>query len=138
MSAAPAASLTAALLVSKGNAHLSRGLAQPIRERVSVSARDAGLLQPETEHISRHTFTPQTVPIRARPAPVSLSLRIDQKQSLRLRLASAHLGKSRQVILLEALDHYFKKILPDVLSHPCPCIENGIASGDDCCGRAPA
>lgn len=45
MRATPAAALTAALLVSKGKAHPSRGLAQPVREGANVGDRDARLLR---------------------------------------------------------------------------------------------
>jgi hypothetical protein len=58
-----------------------------------------------------------------------LSVRVDEKLQLRLRLASAHLGKNRQTILLEAIDHYLDKVLPTHLHDRCPCIEAGHGEG---------
>jgi hypothetical protein len=64
-----------------------------------------------------------------------ITLRVDDKQRLRLRLASAHLGKSRQVILIDALDHYLKRVMPTFLHDPCPCIQGESATGGECCQR---
>jgi hypothetical protein len=64
-----------------------------------------------------------------------ITLRVDAKQRLRLRLASAHLGKSRQVILLDALDHYLTRVMPSFLNEPCPCIQGESATGSECCQR---
>jgi hypothetical protein len=135
VSAGPAASLSAALLVTRGNAQLSRGLAQPMTERPgfatrSIDARD------------RRNHPPSFVPPPPPPdtAFTRLTLRVDETQRLRLRLAAAHLGKTRQEILIEALDHYFQRVLPAFLHDLCPCIqgggiEGGRALGDDCCQR---
>jgi len=134
MSALPAASLTAGLLVPKGNAYPSRGLAQPIRERMSIGARDGRLLHPGVFQVPPRTLEAQPVP--ANREQKRISMRIEQQQSLRLRLASAHLGKRRQVLLLEALEYYLERVVPGLLSNPCPCIGKGIANGSDCCERA--
>jgi hypothetical protein len=80
------------------------------------------------------TFVPPPPPPDT--AFTRLTLRVDETQRLRLRLASAHLGKSRQVILIEALDHYFKRVLPAFFHDPCPCIQGGSAIGSDCCQRS--
>lgn len=143
MSAGPAASLSAALLVTKGNAQPSRGLAQPMTERLgfamrSINTADTRDSQP-IEAVAPVTWPgPPTFvpPPPADPAFARLTLRVDETQRLRLRLASAHLGKSRQVILIEALDHYFKRVLPAFLHDPCPCIQGGSAIGSDCCQRS--
>jgi hypothetical protein len=145
VSTAPAASLSAALLVTKGNAQPSRGLAQPMTERIGFGAhaadmRDAGLrnMGPiDPAPVVMPPIPPAFVP----PTPISMApgritLRIDETQRLRLRLASAHLGKSRQMILIEALEHYFKRVLPVFLHDPCPCIQGGSAVGNDCCQRS--
>ena len=143
MSASPAASLSAALLVAKGNAQPSRGLAQPMTERLgfamrSINTTDTHDSQPE-EPVAPVTWPglPTFVPPPPPPdtAFTRLTLRVDETQRLRLRLASAHLGKSRQVILIEALDHYFKRVLPAFLHDPCPCIQGGSGIGSDCCQR---
>jgi hypothetical protein len=142
VSAAPAASLSAALLVTKGNAQPSRGLAQPMTERIGFGMRDAETRDAGIREIGPIDPAPVIWPVPPAfvppPPPAStalgrITLRIDDAQRLRLRLASAHLGKSRQVILLEALDHYFKRVLPAFLRDPCPCIQGGSAIGSDCC-----
>ena len=138
MSTPPAASLSAALLVTKGNAQPSRGLAQPMTERIGMSARDdepretAG---PDPLPVMRPA-PPVFVPLPLHAAPSRITLRVDETQRLRLRLASAHLGKSRQTILLDALDHYLKRVMPAFLHDPCPCIQGGSAIGGDCCQQA--
>jgi hypothetical protein len=141
VSAAPAASLSAALLVTKGNAQLKSGLAQPMAERLgfamrSIDARDAPD-DPSTKPVTWPEL-PSFVPPPPPPATAfaSLTLRVDETQRLRLRLASAHLGKNRQEILIEAIEHYFKHVLPAFLHDPCPCIQGGSAIGGDCCQRS--
>lgn len=150
---APAASLSAALLVTKGNAQPSRGLAQPMTERLGFAMRAIDTRETrDTKPVETvapvapvtwpgPTFGPAPEFASPPPAPVStettrVTLRVDDKQRLRLRLASAHLGKTRQVILTEALDHYFKRVLPAYLDDPCPCIQGGSAIGSDCCQRS--
>lgn len=134
MSTSAAASLTASLLVPRGNARPSRGIAQPIRERISVAVRDSDLLRPEVARLPQARFVPQTAAAGAKPKRISL--RLDERQWLRLRLASARFSKSPQAILIEALDHYFKRVVPELLGNPCPCLVNGVANGIDCCERA--
>lgn len=152
MSTAPAASLSAALLVTKGNAQPSRGLAQPMTERLgfamrTISARDTHDTRDSQpiEPVAPVTWPGPSFgpgPEFASPPPLvstaqsRITLRVDDKQRLRLRLASAHLAKSRQEILTEALDHYFKRVLPAHLHDPCPCIQGGSAIGSDCCQRS--
>jgi hypothetical protein len=139
MSVRPTASLSAALLVTKGNAQLNRGLAQPMTERLGVAMHSIDT----RDHRATEPVAPVTWPgptfVPPPPPPdtafTRVSLHVDETQRLRLRLASAHLGKSRQVILIEALDHYFKRVLPAFLHDPCPCIQGGSAIGSDCCER---
>ncbi len=138
MSAAPVASLSAALLVTKGNAQPSRGLAQPMTERIGFGLRDADTSDAGTRAMGPVEPTPimRAMPpafVPASTAPSRITLRIEETQRLRLRLASAHLGKSRQVILIEALEHYFKRVLPAFLHDPCPCIQGGSAIGSERC-----
>jgi hypothetical protein len=144
LSAGPAASLSAALLVTKGNAQPSRGLAQPMTERLGFAMRaidtgDTRNSQPG-EPVAPVTWPGPPTFVPPPPPPDTafsrLTLRVDETQRLRLRLASAHLGKSRQVILIEALEHYFKRVLPAFLHDPCPCIQGGTAVGSECCQRS--
>ena len=141
MSARPTASLSAALLVTRGNAQLSGGLAQPMTSRHGLALHSI-----DTRDTRDHA--PRFVPPPPPPdmAFTRLTVRVDDTQRLRLRLAAAHLGKSRQVILIEALEHYFRRVLPAFLHDPCPCIQGegiqgeGIegegAIGGDCCRRS--
>jgi hypothetical protein len=132
MRTSPAASLTARLLAPRGNAHPNRG-GLPIREPITISARDGRLLDPRVFQVPPRTLGAQPSANREHKR---VSVRIEQQQSLRLRLASVYLGKRRQALLLEALDCYLKQVVPGLLSNLCPCIENGIANGSDCCWRA--
>jgi hypothetical protein len=144
VSTGPAASLSAALLVTKGNAQPSRGLAQPMTERLGFAMRGIDKLNiadgDPAEPVAPVTWPgpPTFVPPPPPPslAVSRLTLRVDEMQRLRLRLACAHLGKNRQEILMEALEHYFKHVLPAFLHDPCPCIQGGSASGSDCCQRS--
>jgi hypothetical protein len=156
MSTRPTASLSAALLVTRGNAQLSGGLAQPMTGRAGFAIRSIETRDPRDHPPAEPTpatWPPSFVPPPPPPdtAFTRLTLRVDDAQRLRLRLASAHLGKSRQVILIEALDHYFKRVLPAYLHDPCPCIQgggiegggiqgdgiqDGSAIGGDCCQRS--
>jgi hypothetical protein len=143
VSSAPAASLSAALLVTKGNAQPSRGLAQPMTERIGFFMREAAT--PDTRDMRPiEAAAPVTWPtpqafVTPPPPPSTafsrITLRVDDKQRLRLRLASAHLGKSRQMILIDALDHYLKRVMPTFLHDPCPCIQGESVTGSDCCQR---
>jgi hypothetical protein len=144
MSPRPTASLSAALLVTRGNAQLNRGLAQPMTERCGfamrgIDTRDARDNK-STEPVAPVTRLgpPNFVPPPPPPSMVvsRLTLRVNETQRLRLRLACAHLGKDRQEILMEALEHYFKHVLPVFLHDPCPCIQGGSAIGSDCCQRS--
>jgi hypothetical protein len=128
VSSSQAASLSAALLTTKGNAQPSRGLAEPMSGRPVLGAFDA--LEPSP-------LVRPIVPIHAPAAnamrPSRITLRVDEQLRLRLRLASAHLGQSRQTILLDALDHYLRKVLPGYLHERCPCLEGGVPLGSVCC-----
>jgi len=138
VSARPAASLSAALLVTRGNSQLSRGLAQPMTDRLGFAMRGIDTRDGQPGAPVAWPGPPTFVPPPPPPdtAFATLTLRVDETQRLRLRLAAAHLGKSRQVILIEALDHYFKRVLPAFLHDPCPCIQGGSAIGSDCCQRS--
>jgi hypothetical protein len=39
------------------------------------------------------------------------------------------------VILIDALDHYLKRVMPTFLHDPCPCIQGESATGGECCQR---
>jgi hypothetical protein len=97
-----AASLTDGLLVIKGDA--SPGGAKPRRTRRIRSPDD-------------------------RPR---VALRLDEKRRLRLKLASAHLRKSTQAMLLAALDHYFERVVPMLVGEGCVCLATPGAGAGTC------
>jgi hypothetical protein len=74
-------------------------------------------------------------PIRHRPRPAEgrarLPLRLDEERHRRLRLATAHLRKSGQALLLAALDHYLDHVVPALIPGRCPCLAGDapVASG---------
>jgi predicted DNA-binding protein len=114
VTASPAASLHTGLLASKGHAQPTRSVSlpgsdSPVREIATARARPANPV-----HQNR------------------ITVRLDDKQRLRLRLASAHLGKARQTLLIEALDHYLNQVMPTYLQDHCPCIEDGVSTADRC------
>ncbi|HUZ71672.1 MAG TPA: hypothetical protein VMU87_01695 [Stellaceae bacterium] len=103
MSLLEPASLTEALLVAKGAAAPSRFTTT----RSSAGAGAGGRArQPDG---------------RAR-----LPLRLDEKRHRRLRLATAHLRKSGQALLLAALDHYLDHVVPTLIEGRCHCLACGM------------
>ncbi len=54
------------------------------------------------------------------------TLRLSPEQHLRLRLASVHLGRSGQKLLLEALDEYLGRIAPELREGNCACLLEGV------------
>ncbi len=84
------AALTDALLVAKGNAAPSRPLPLVQKRR---AARDDTRLR--------------------------VALRLDDARHRRLRLAAAHFHKSAQAVMMDALDHYLDRIVPNALDGPC-------------------
>lgn len=52
-----------------------------------------------------------------------LSVRLDQARHLRLKLAAAHLRRSSQAIMLDALDVYLSTIVPATDGN-CPCLSD--------------
>ena len=123
MKPSPAASLHTGLLASKGNAQPSRGLALPVSERIAAGGLDAGPLIRSLAAKPPRTKT---------ATPGRLTIRVDERQRLRLRLASAHLGRSRQDIVLDAIEHYLTQVVPTFLHDPCSCIGGGNVENDRC------
>jgi hypothetical protein len=52
----------------------------------------------------------------------AMTLRLDEARHLRLRLVSAHLRRSCQSVLTEALDAYFDSHR-SLTAKPCPCLD---------------
>lgn len=129
MSPTPAASLHTGLLAAKGSAQPSRGLAQPLHERIAGGGANAGTLL-RSLATEKNTRTIAAAPRR-------IAILLDERQRLRLRLASAHLGKSRQAILIHALDHYLTEVVPALLNGPCSCIGAARNEPEPCCQGQP-
>ncbi len=55
-------------------------------------------------------------------APARLTLRLDERRHLRLKLTAAHLQQSLQAVLSEALDRYLDQVSPEMLSNNCVCL----------------
>ena len=62
-------------------------------------------------------------------ARIAMTVRLDHERHHRLRVLSAHLNKSSQEILVEALDKFLDKRSPEAADHGCTCL--GTASCDD-------
>jgi len=58
----------------------------------------------------------------ASKTPPRMTFRLDEARHLRLRLAAAHLQRSRQDVLTEALDRFLDQISPEILSNHCVCL----------------
>lgn len=135
------APLMGALLASKGAAAPSRtvsSLLDGFDDEALVAANPA----PDTEHrgeapsTMEKAFTPANSPENSVPrnrseaaaAPsvskgrIKLSLRLEEEQHLRLKLAAAHLRQSSQAILLAALDDYLSRFASDIRGGDCSCL----------------
>lgn len=111
-----AATLTSALMVAKG------------------AAVPAGLLASGPGPAMRRApYVNGTGPRRAaRPAPtrprrIKLTVRLDPAQHLRLKLTAAHLQRSIQDLLAEALERQLSLTAPKVRDGSCLCVAQGTA-----------
>jgi hypothetical protein len=114
---APPARLTSALLARKGHALPIAGFAQsplglappqpaaarPQRRRGGTPAPRAAL---SPELIRLAAPKPRLRPDQAGPEQVAFTVRLDRKRHTRLKSLVARRGRSRQGILIEALDAY--------------------------------
>jgi hypothetical protein len=132
MSRSDAASLTADLLATKGEARPIK-LASPVGDRFGGDRLGLAAIYGGA---ALHDV-PRLHPLAPRGEPQSRMLfRIDEQHRHRLRLAAAHLDKSSQAVLMAALDHYLTRVVPTLLTTPCPCIEGAErVDGRACCGQ---
>ena len=63
-------------------------------------------------------------------ARIAMTVRLDHERHHRLRVLSAHLNKSSQEILVEALDKFLDKRTPEAADHGCTCLDQADASTD--------
>lgn len=124
------ATLTGALLASKGAAAPSNSVSAFLEELPSSqnstggSAPDAPVRATARADVvcvaaaPEESATPDTAAVRAK-----LSVRLDPDRHLRLKLAAAHLRRSSQAIMLDALDAYLSTVTP-ALDLACPCLND--------------
>ena len=82
-----------------------------------------------------HAGAPATAPRHDRRpvgsgARVAMTVRLDHERHHRLRVLSAHLNKSSQEILVEALDKFLDKRTPEAADHGCTCLDQADAGTD--------
>lgn len=131
------AALTGALLANKGAAVPSGTVSSFLDEYTSPKA--AASLRPgreaQTTKPTNGVTAPKAAPTASRSqkhsvppetgARAKLSVRLDQTRHLKLKLAAAHLRRSSQTIMLEALDAYLTQVTPSI-GGDCACLnDNG-------------
>lgn len=136
MSHRNAASLTGSLLVRKGTAAPSplgreAGPDAPARRRftpkLAPSPVALAAANDKSAKAAGRNGKPRAAPSGEGPSRVRrFTLRLSREQHLRLRLASVHLGRSGQKLLLEALDEYLGRIAPELREGNCACLLEGL------------
>jgi hypothetical protein len=114
MSAKGPASLTSALIVTKGNA-APAGLLAMNRNRAPSRPNNT----------ARVPKSGSTAAAEGRNGPAQrarLTLRLDPDRHLKIRLAAAHMDLSLQDIITDALDRYLAEIKPPNLNGACNCL----------------
>jgi hypothetical protein len=116
MTMAPPARLTSALLARKGHAlpiagfaQSRLGLAPPQPAAAKPERRRSGIPAPRAlspELIRPAAPKPRLRPDQAGPEQVAFTVRVDRKRYTRLKSLAARRDRSRQGILIEALDAY--------------------------------
>lgn len=105
MSAPDAAKLTARLLARKGAAAPAA---------LGIAAVKA--------HAGPRARAPSTNGHDGGEERARVTLRLDERRHLRLKLTAAHLQQSLQELLIEALDRYLDQVGPEMLSPNCVCL----------------
>ena len=128
MRSAKVASLTGALLFSKGAASAKQFMRpQDLRYETLSEPAATGIVE---------TLPTAQKPRRERRAKADgqarLSLRMSAVRHLRLRLAAAHLNRSGHALVTAAVDHYLDNVLPNLIEGRCICVEQGREPGTAC------
>lgn len=63
-----------------------------------------------------------------------VSVRLDRERHLKLKLTAAHLQRTLQDVITDALDRYLEQLGPEVLRTDCACL--GMKGGAMKCGAA--
>jgi len=133
-----AASLTGSLMARKGTAGPSR-LELEEAERKDNRPPPPRLVSPAPA-AAKQTGAKAGPAARAKTssAPAGdkrrFTLRLDEDQHMRMRLASVHLHMSAQQMVMKALDRYLADTVPHIRGGDCACIESstgGCASEPD-------
>lgn len=91
-----------------------KGSARRGRSAGAKRGRKSGRIRPpRPTEPAKETFTPRLDDL----GRVKMSLRLDEKRHLMLKLAAAHLNNSAQELMVRALDDYLKKASGSIL---CP------------------
>lgn len=121
------AALTGALLANKGAAAPSNTVSAFLEE---LPPPDRTPLRPtlatgETRESAQHDAMPRGADDGLRSGGqgkrAKLSVRLDPDRHLRLKLAAAHLRRSSQTIMIEALDAFLADMAP-ALATDCACL----------------
>ncbi len=126
------AALTGALLASKGAAAPSNTVSAFLKEFPKSAQPSPNCPSGPPPGIRPEEAVATVVPVTAlsekggggtTKARAKLSVRLDQGRHLRLKLAAAHLRRSSQAIMLDALDAYLSTIEPTTDGN-CPCLSD--------------
>lgn len=120
MSFAAAATLSSGLLVRKGAA---------IPTTLGPTTLRAGIFTPTSPGATSLAAVPTPpravsagTPASGGPRDHKVSLRLDAERHRKLRLATVHLGRSGQSILLEALDAHLARCADSIVAGDCACL----------------
>ena len=108
------AALTSSLLAAKGKASPTASLATPDTPAFGAPGAAGG--------------PPSNSPAEAgpktdKPGRAKLTMRLDRERHFRLKLVAAHLKRSSQDVLTQALDAYLDRVAPAVMNGGCACLE---------------
>ena len=118
------AALTSALLVRKGAALPAGYAALGASVRVLPTA-NAQNDESRPGHRSKEPADART----------RISLRLDADRHLKLKLSAAHLHRSLQDLLINALDAYLEQVGPAVMNGKCACLEGECAARNLGCAQ---
>ncbi len=125
MSMSGPAVLSGALLARKGAA--SPTGYTPIRPQDIKPAGNANVKTSKPRPTPVLTSAATGGPSETADARSRVSVRLDRDRHFKLKLTAAHLERSLQDVITEALDRYIEQIGPEVLRSDCACL--GVTGG---------
>lgn len=118
------ASLTSALLVTKGDAAPTTRPERYLEQAgTNIQLFPSRPMRPATSHAPTGRDAGQT----------RVSLRVNSARHLRLRVAAAHLGVTANGLMVAAIDHYLDAVLPTQMESHCACLAQGRPASETCC-----